>query len=130
METGDESRYPLRRLVVGFNPAASCIHGLKTASKHTAGACVHGPGIEFRFRWSIAYTARALELPAVRVSRGPLVIYCHPIRLLPGALLEAARGKDELVREHGLGKKEAVVRKRKNRREDEPSHPRGAEKAL
>lgn len=30
--------------------------------------------------------ARPLELGGSSFSRGPLVIYCHPIRLLPGAL--------------------------------------------
>lgn len=51
-------------------------------------------------RSRISSARRALEpVPVVRVSRGPLVIYCHPIRLLPGAFpkegLRLGRGSDK-----------------------------------
>lgn len=104
---GNSRRVPLSSSSArcsGFNPAASCALGLKTASKHTAGDVCALAWHRISIPLVDCVYGRALELPAVRVSRGPLVIYCHPIRLLPGALSSRQlRGKAELVQEHGLG---------------------------
>lgn len=83
---------------------------LKTASKHQ-GVCTVWHRISIPLLHCVY--ARTTRAPAVvRVSRGPLVIYCHPIRLLPGvsrAEGSVHRGSDKP--KEGNGEKRAVPRK-------------------
>lgn len=90
-------------LAVQFNPASSS--SLSWKQHLNTRACVR-PGIEFRFRQSIAYTFEHSN-SVVRVSRGPLVIYCHPIRPLPETPLEQGEQARRTVRtkEQGEGRK-------------------------